>query len=386
MENLKPSTGVFSAPSTHRCEECGKDFKQKKHLLRHKRTVHNNSVGYECQICHIKINRKDNYDRHMQSHQMKRKLDCPPENESKRICTEENKQQNIPSNTETAMDTDPPPDVGTCIWCTQIKTLLPGKKFCKSCSDGGRECRWCHRPLPERFYSKRTDVCDRCLDRRERWKTQTGGSKSALDGSVNTTVLDPNPGNLWDVLQFFIDNNDALISLLHDTLSSNKGIKWFLTLYVKFVKYNQNNEAVYAEPTFRSINLQLTNGAEIKEQLAKAYQNLYNSYQNFERDGSGWSIDKILKMEVNIVEYIPLAGSSFIPLPSKIAKKKAILNIQNIDQKCFLWSVLATLHPLPWNQNPNLVSHYKQYANQLNIEGLEFPIPLSQIKKFEKEK
>ena len=205
-----------------------------------------------------------------------------------------------------------------------------------------------------------------------------------MDGSVNTTVLDPNPGNLWDVLQFFIDNNDALISLLHDTLSSNKGIKWFLTLYVKFVKYNQNNEAVYAEPTFRSINLTLTNGAEIKEQLAKAYQNLYNSYQNFERDGSDWSIDQILKMEVNTVEYVPLAGSSFIPLPSKIAKKKAILNIKNSDQKCFLWSVIAARYPVPWNQHPNRVSHHQQYANELNTEGLEFPTPLSQIKKFEK--
>ena len=336
----------------NKCEECGKGFKQKQHLFRHQRTAHGNQEGYECQICHVKLNRRDNFDRHMKSHQMKRKLECPPDNvsDSKRSCQEENKQQNINHNTETTMDTDPRPDVGTCIWCTQQKPLLIGKKFCQSCGDGGRECRWCHRPLPERFYSKRTDVCDRCLDRRERWKTQTGGSKSALDGSVNTTVLDPNPGNLWDVLQFFIDNNDTLISLLHDTLSSNKGIKWFLTLYVKFVKYNQNNEAVYAEPTFRSVNLQLTNGAEIKEQLAKAHQKIYNSYQNFERDGSGWSIDKILKMEVNTVEYIPLAGSSFIPLPPKIAKKKAILNIQNTDQKCFLWSVLAILHPLPWNQ------------------------------------
>ena len=93
--------------------------------------------------------------------------------------------------------------------------------------------------------------------------------------------------------------------------------------------------------------LTLTNGAEIKEQLAKAYQNLYNSYQNFERDGSGWSIDQILKMEVNTVEYVPLSGSSFFPLPPKIAKKRAILNIQNSDQKCFLWSVIAALHPAP---------------------------------------
>ena len=141
MENLKSSTGE-SATNKHRCEECGKGFKQKQHLFRHHRTIHNNQGGYECQICHVKLNRKDNYDRHMKSHELKRKLDCPPDDlsDAKRKCTEENK-QNVPQNMETVMDTDPPADVGTCIWCTQMKTLLPGKKFCKSCGDGGRECR-----------------------------------------------------------------------------------------------------------------------------------------------------------------------------------------------------------------------------------------------------
>ena len=101
MKNLTPSTGVLSAPTTHRCEESGKGFKQKQHLFRHQE-------GYECQICHVKLNRKDNYDRHMKSHETKRKRDCPTENASdaKRCCIEQGIQEN--QNTETAMDTDPP--------------------------------------------------------------------------------------------------------------------------------------------------------------------------------------------------------------------------------------------------------------------------------------
>ena len=69
---------------------------------------------------------------------------------------------------------------GKCNWCTQEKLLLPGKKFCHSCSLQGRECKWYHRPLPERFFSKRTDVCDRCPTRRENWITrqQHGGDIS----------------------------------------------------------------------------------------------------------------------------------------------------------------------------------------------------------------
>lgn len=71
----------------------------------------------------------------------------------------------------------------------------------------------------------------------------------------------------------------------------------------------------------------------MKEQLAQAYKNLFVSYQHFERE-SGWSIDQILKIEFKTVEFTPLLGSSYLPLP-QISKKKAVLNIQNDDKKMF---------------------------------------------------
>ena len=50
-----------------------------------------------------------------------------------------------------------------CNWCGQNKELILGKKFCTRCSEGGRECRWCHRPLPERFYDNSSQkVCAAC--------------------------------------------------------------------------------------------------------------------------------------------------------------------------------------------------------------------------------
>ena len=62
-----------------------------------------------------------------------------------------------------------------------------------------------------------------------------------------------------------------------------------MTLFVIFFKCNQNNEAIYAEPTFRSVAFACINVSQIQEQLAEAFQHLHNSYQNFERDRSGWS-------------------------------------------------------------------------------------------------
>ena len=59
--------------------------------------------------------------------------------------------------------------------------------------------------------------------------------------------------------------------------------------------------------------------------------------------GSGWVLDKIIKLDLHIHKYTPIGGSTFIPLPHKLKIKKAILNVKNKDNKCFLWGVLSHL-------------------------------------------
>jgi hypothetical protein len=52
-----------------------------------------------------------------------------------------------------------------------------------------------------------------------------------------------------------------------------------------------------------------------------------------------------MSVNIHIVNYKPIKGPSFIPLPAKLAAKKATVNVQNNDNKCFMWSVLAAHYP-----------------------------------------
>ena len=80
-----------------------------------------------------------------------------------------------------------------------------------------------------------------------------------------------------------------------------------------------------------------------------------------------------------------MRASSYIPLPKEIEKKRACLNIQNNDQKCFLWCVLAKLHPVEHGKHPYRVSKYRPYENELNMSGIEYPVKISSINKFERQ-
>ena len=52
-------------------------------------------------------------------------------------------------------------------------------------------------------------------------------------------------------------------------------------------------------------------------------------------------------------------------------RSNAILNIGNNDKYCFIWSIIANLHPCNLN-HPNRNSNYKQQFIELNIQGVDF--------------
>ena len=65
----------------------------------------------------------------------------------------------------------------------------------------------------------------------------------------------------------------------------------------------------------------------------------------FQSMGSGWRLYSIIKLELHTTRYTPFRGETWIPLPKELANKKAIINMQNKDNKCFLWCVLRALNP-----------------------------------------
>ena len=104
--------------------------------------------------------------------------------------------------------------------------------------------------------------------------------------------------------------------------------------------------------------------------------------KKFGKEGSGWRLDSIQSVDLNICQYKPIRGSNYIETPKAIEAKKAVVNVQNDDNKCFLYSVLAALHPVEHTDHPQRVSHYKKYLDTLKFQGIELPVRIDQVQKF----
>ena len=67
---------------------------------------------------------------------------------------------------------------------------------------------------------------------------------------------------------------------------------------------------------------------------------------------SGWRFDKINSMTIYFDKTGGMNGSTYIKIP---LRSKTILNIEKNDKYCFIWSILAILHPCN-NNHQNRVS------------------------------
>jgi len=110
--------------------------------------------------------------------------------------------------------------------------------------------------------------------------------------------------------------------------------------------------------------------------------NLDHKVEQWNKRGSNFNIERVSRFVLSIHPYRPLHGSTFVRTPDFLAKKHCIINVQNNDEKCFVWSVLSALYP--GAHDPQRLSNYIDYEHSLNVEGLTFPVQTKQIPLFEK--
>ena len=71
--------------------------------------------------------------------------------------------------------------------------------------------------------------------------------------------------------------------------------------------------------------------------LNESSEEILNKLDRWINEDSGWVIDKIEGLYINVANYEPLLGGSYIPLPKVLNNSmKGLINIKNKHHKCFM--------------------------------------------------
>ena len=113
------------------------------------------------------------------------------------------------------------------------------------------------------------------------------------------------------------------------------GIKFQLALKVQLRKDNPDGSEEYTDPVLRHKQEALLQGNEIKGALDEDISHVLELLEKWTHRGSGWTVDRVQTLWLDITRYQPLRGSSYIPLSAAFMSKKAVVNVKNKDDHCF---------------------------------------------------
>ena len=191
-----------------------------------------------------------------------------------------------------------------------------------------------------------------------------------------------------------INNKDPLKQLqstrkgikfhIESILKSMKGLKFVETLKITLKKVSNSGiseKTVY----FNSKPQIIINNTEILESLQLSKQLILNLIAQWISEGSGWTIQSVDNHYLNIVQYQPMKGSSYIKLPQELRhNKKGLINMKNKDNKCFRWCHIRYLNPQ--DKYPQRIKKSdKEFIKKLDYSEIEFPVTINQYNKIEKQ-
>ena len=178
---------------------------------------------------------------------------------------------------------------------------------------------------------------------------------------------------------------------------SNRNIKTMLYLHCVMSRepgYDEDDEGyddvkgdgrrMTAKFAFHSKDLKLVlEGTDISELYDEMADEIEEEIQKVNEDeGSGWTYVRVISLVLHTTRWEPIYGSSYIPLDPYLANKKAIINMKNEDDKCFMWCVLRALYPK--NDHPERIDKdLKSKQDIINMKGICYPVSLKAIDHFE---
>ena len=197
-----------------------------------------------------------------------------------------------------------------------------------------------------------------------------------------------------DVDTFFIGIGKRLIELIEQELKTRTSARIQTTAWIRFVRDGPSrgpgkaHDGAHDEEgqeriglAFNSLMTSVYQGSEMDQVVDGMTANMKFQIENPALLNSRFVFDEFLYLDVNFHQFNLMRGSSYLPLPNWLARKKAIVNPHNDDKECFKWSVIIA--EKVGMKDSQRVSNLRKFMDNYDWSGLEFPVSIKDIGKFE---
>ena len=122
-----------------------------------------------------------------------------------------------------------------------------------------------------------------------------------------------------------------------------KQFEFKIKVFANF-RYHKNIEDEPTEVVNHDISIDIIdNSTKIQLNDLDISTDLDNEKERREMQGSGWDLQGINHLKIYFHKTNELNGMTYVKFP---IRSNSVLNNQNADTYCFLWSILASIYPV----------------------------------------
>ena len=185
------------------------------------------------------------------------------------------------------------------------------------------------------------------------------------------TISNRNLSDLLSVIKNSVNN------LFDELLRGKRGFKYIISVKITLKRRINDNEF---DPKTLYFNSLIKTVINRRYHLNDSFEEILNLLDIWINEGSGWVIDKIEGLYINVANYEPLLGGSYIPLPKVLNNSmKGLINLKNKDHKCFMWCHVRLINPQ--NRTTERINKIKKVAANLNYSDIVLPLDINDYEK-----
>ena len=170
----------------------------------------------------------------------------------------------------------------------------------------------------------------------------------------------------------YFQQKEVLMTFLKIYQKKKEVFKYILSVKVTLKRWNNATNTYDIDSIFR--NSDAITVANQRFNLNTSYETLKHGLSVYSSEGSGWIIDKIENIWINISNYDPLVGRSYIPLSPELNNSmKGLINLKTKDIECFKWCHVRFINPQSRNSD-RINKKDKKIAETLDYRGINFPM------------
>ena len=209
-------------------------------------------------------------------------------------------------------------------------------------------------------------------------------TESAIEGLFRTYQLRMPPALSTDYTHVLSGSLGRLTFLVRTLLEREGALKVYVAIQLQLQKLVQADER--RKLWFTSSSSEINTTTNIREVLeSRHFTNITEKVDSFVGHGSGWIVICVESISLMVTIHRLQIGGTYLPLPKTLyeTRYRCLINIENDDDRCFLWSILAHDHHTE-TRNPTRKSYYQRFVHEVDCTGVEFPMEITQIHKFER--